>query len=572
MPIITSSDVVKSSPVRVQPVTIGRGSEQVYEAAAGTANALHDVAIKERAKDEIAEGEGLIAEYSKRQREILHGTPDKEGFYAKKGINATDGYADTQAQLDALRAEFAAKGSSDRVKALIAPGIARRTERAAETTAVHVQAQRQVARDAASIALQEEAVNDAAANYNDPVAISRANITVKEQALKRAVNAGLGLEAQNMAIEKASTDLHLAVINAKLPTDPSAAKEYFEKNKKEILGTQRDDIEKTLTAGVTAQRGQENADKIMAMFPDNETKGLEAARKIKDPQDRDEAVKRIKIRYAEEKRATTEAEKEMRKSAWQVILDGGTPNDLTPAQLSASGLQITSMWSSAENIAKRGQPYALVSDPKVLESVGAMDNGELLELDTDSLRSSVSSTDHAKIVNRKNIAIKAQKNLEEDPNAGADINRAIKDFAPKSWDVGQKAASKDDRVKVNAVRDEMYVWSEKFVEENKRKPSDQEVRKEASRLLLDMSFDSPELTTFDKDGLVFEIDDEDLTEFITDTKDISIATGIPEKAIMPLYEALQNLPGGGREIPTINTLRRAWQVHLRNLNEKTRSK
>jgi hypothetical protein len=120
---------------------------------------------------------------------------------------------------------------------------------------------------------------------------------------------GFSMEAAKNVSDEIWSSFHESILNRKVALNAVDAKEYYDKNKKQILPDKRDAIEKLLKKEGIIQYSQQRADEIVLTEPDS-SKWAEIGRKEKDPEKRDATVKRLKTRKTELDQTDKDAQKE----------------------------------------------------------------------------------------------------------------------------------------------------------------------------------------------------------------------------------------------------------------------
>lgn len=401
------------------------------------------------------------------------------------------------------------------------------------------------------------AKEDAALNAGNPQAINTSKALIKSSLAKRADDEGWSGQETQQQIESEVSSMHMLVMDRLLANGQGMdAKQYLEANRKEIDGDDIAKAEKAVVAGALKQNAQAETDRIISLGLDTDD-ALKQARSLKDPELRDEVVKRVKIRKSEEAAAETANTKALRDGAWEKISQGMTPDQLTPAELAASGRQVESMWTMTRNQAKRGKPFALTTKTGLKAKLEGMTDAEISEVNLHVHKAEMTETDWNKALTRQEKAKRNIEALQKDPEASTAIERVLKQNAPKKLNWGSTKASDDDRAIANKARDAMQDFVERTIERTKTKPSEAELRKEAARILLEVNFDSENWNTFDLSGPVVDLLDKDLSEYSTDIEDIALATGVPKDQLPNLIGAIKE----SKHQLTIRNIRKVWEAN-----------
>lgn len=168
----------------------------------------------------------------------------------------------------------------------------------------------------------QASINLAAADHNNQATIdgARADITKRIQLL--GVLNGWSPEIRDAQMTNALTDMHKQVIGALVDENPDQAKAYYDANKNEIAGQDRDTIDKVIRVGTIRQIAQQATDKIMATGA-GETEALAYARANFTGQQQDEVVKRVTERYAEADAVRERDQKTAGDKAWNILSTHG---------------------------------------------------------------------------------------------------------------------------------------------------------------------------------------------------------------------------------------------------------
>lgn len=160
-------------------------------------------------------------------------------------------------------------------------------------------------------------INIAAANPTDSTILAQS----KSDALKRVqvLSQINGWSPERYQVEQGNvlTDLHKQVIQAQIDTNPDAARAYFDANKDQINGMDRDVIDKQIRVGTIRQIGQQGSDQIMGMGL-SESQALAKARQSYTGEQQDEVVRRVKERYADIDMTRERAQSDAADKAWQL--------------------------------------------------------------------------------------------------------------------------------------------------------------------------------------------------------------------------------------------------------------
>lgn len=197
----------------------------------------------------------------------------------------------------------------------------------------HISKQIQVYEEQENQAYVDNAIEAAAANYENPERIATEIDRIEMAYTARAARTNEAPDVTKRLIEDATSKAHVGVINRMLGQGRySWAKEYMKANKDDISATVIDEVEKAVRTGTIREESQDHADTIMAKNPKDRTAALADARKINDPEVQEATVDQINQRYNEINQAREETRRNLINDAQQLISNGGTVNDIPPGQ------------------------------------------------------------------------------------------------------------------------------------------------------------------------------------------------------------------------------------------------
>jgi hypothetical protein len=161
---------------------------------------------------------------------------------------------------------------------------------------------------------------------------------IKSDILKRvqviATLNGWSPERKQMEEAEHLTNLHKQVIQAVIDKDPTRAREYYEANKEEINGAEREGVEKVLQVGGQKLLAQTFADEVDASGM-GEAEAIAAARAKFSGEDEAAAVAEVKIRFAETQGARERAQRDASDTAWGVYARTGRVSAIPSSVLAA---------------------------------------------------------------------------------------------------------------------------------------------------------------------------------------------------------------------------------------------
>lgn len=140
---------------------------------------------------------------------------------------------------------------------------------------------------------------------------------------------GMGSAVRQRKKLEFRTMVHKGTIDRMLVDDPSGAREYYKAlGDNDIDGAHRGPIEKSLQEGVTRQRGQQEADRIVAATSDPRER-VRLAEEVQDPLLRDETVRRVSDAISREESFRRIEQNRAAENAWgyvaQAVAQGQYP-------------------------------------------------------------------------------------------------------------------------------------------------------------------------------------------------------------------------------------------------------
>jgi len=281
-----------------------------------------------QAIDRIQEQESKTKSYEKLSQlsedaRMLFNDSEK-GLYSRKGSQALTVYKDGLKGLDEIYTKRT-EGLDARTRAKLEPLWINKRENYLNSLArFEVQQRNQYKRDASEANLQSS-INDAVENFNNPKFI-KDSIAIGEATIDDAM-AGSPPEAIKLRKTEYQDKIHSAVVARMVEDDPLGAKDYYEKNKDNITGTQQVAIEKVLEEGEFRAAAQTASIQIMQNYP-SYIEQKKAVSKIKDDKVRAAVDDIIETNQSENVKVTEERQRELSGEAWKVALDTNDPNQI----------------------------------------------------------------------------------------------------------------------------------------------------------------------------------------------------------------------------------------------------
>lgn len=161
-------------------------------------------------------------------------------------------------------------------------------------------------------------INIAAADHNNDATILGAKQDIAKRIQLLGQMNGWSPEVQQAELDQYITDLHKQVIQARIDEDTASAQAYYDANKAEIDGSQRDAIDKLLKHGTDREQAQKGAADLLGQGL-SESDALAAARKKYTGEVQDGVVQRIKEQFSEQEVVSQRDQKQASDQAWQLF-------------------------------------------------------------------------------------------------------------------------------------------------------------------------------------------------------------------------------------------------------------
>lgn len=244
-------------------------------------------------------------------------TNDLTSWFDKAGSKYQDSLAN-----DAQRRAFAATFDSVRTQGLESTGKFEADQR--------MQSLNESGKDSI-----QASINLAAADHNNQSTIDGAKSDITRRVQLLAQLNGWSPEVRDAQMTSALTDMHKQVIQALVDENPDHAKAYYDANKNEIAGQDRDVIDKVIRVGTIRQIGQQATDAIMGQNL-TETQALQVARTKFTGAQQDEVVHRVQERYQEIDAIRERDQKTAADHAWGAYTKGGESLSAVPTTVLAA--------------------------------------------------------------------------------------------------------------------------------------------------------------------------------------------------------------------------------------------
>ncbi len=468
---------------------------------------------------EIAANEAFMSASEKRRALLLEDRVDDDGNEIKGILNRKGGAA-IGSKDEAVKGmnkiyEEARAGLPDAVQQRFSRLWERSANADIDRAAVNEAAQLSAYKESAATGVIETVKAEAVGNYRNVDAISGALVTIEEKARDIAEAKGLAPEAVKAFILKEKSSLHSSVIGQMLADgEDLAASAYFKGVKKLGELTDRDQvvISKQVEEGSLRASSQAATDRIMEKGLDHSS-ALAAARDIKDPKVRDETVRRVNARFAENNAIEAENERAMKKEAWQIVEKDGV-DALTPSQRAAlDGFTLAAM-ERRDLQKKKGEP--VVWGPDAAKRYAELDDistdpnrrDEWANLDLTPDIGILPESDWKHFQNRQ-----AQDRRGDNSESGVAMTRKeIVDSTVKN--ILRLDPKKDkDAEKIALFQRKVQEEVNAYMTETKRRPASKDIQEMVDRLVMTGHVSSGYRFYPDSKKRVYEVDPADADKF-----------------------------------------------------------
>ena len=266
---------------------------------------------------------------SEQSRSFLN-DPEK-GIYQRKGSNALGSYKDSLRGIDDIYTK-STEGLSNGARARFDQLWRAKRERMLEGVSRFEVQQRNAFKQQSAEASLKTSINDAVENFNNPAYVDE-SVKTGEAIIKDSMT-GAPQEAVDLKVKEFRAGIHSAVIGRMVEDDPLGAKEYYEKNKDNILPSQKVAIEKTLDDGEFRAAAQTASQQILKNYP-TYIEQKKAVGQIKNDKVRAEVDDIIETHQSEQVKITEDRQRELSGEAWQIALDTNDPNQIPINQWAA---------------------------------------------------------------------------------------------------------------------------------------------------------------------------------------------------------------------------------------------
>lgn len=179
-------------------------------------------------------------------------------------------------------------------------------------------------------------LNAAIENFHDPERIRLSLDRQRGAIMAHADRNGLDSESTKRLIEDTQSKTHKAVIGRIVNSGGiGSAQKYYTEYKHELSGEDRIDVDKALKEGLIQRDSQVASDKIYSKHSDDMQAALSKAREIKDPERRDETVRRLKNLFGDKRASDDESSRVAFETAYNALEANGGNLDAVPKSVYA---------------------------------------------------------------------------------------------------------------------------------------------------------------------------------------------------------------------------------------------
>lgn len=236
----------------------------------------------------------------------------------RQGTHAWGVTKDAQAFWEKQTNDIAAKLENDEQKQVFKNSATALRQRSIEAFGRYESDQRQASVEESTKASIAGSIDLAARNPQDKNALAASKTDVLKRVQMLGQTNGWTPERLELETRQTLTALHGEVLQNLVDADPIAAREYLEANKADIAGTELDKFNNLVSTGEGRAKAQTATDRIMSQGL-NQKDALAEARKLEDPETRDDVTARLKTRYNEIQAAQGERQKQVADAAWNVF-------------------------------------------------------------------------------------------------------------------------------------------------------------------------------------------------------------------------------------------------------------
>lgn len=307
-----------------------------------------------------------------------------------------------------------------------------------------------------SKALISQYQEDAVLNYSDMGRVQKSMLDQEQEIRTAGEREGLPISAIDMQVKESHSATHSAIARRYMNNnDDINAKRYFDANKDDMTAKDRETLEKEIGDSTLKGQSQRMSDTLFTKHPENMSAAIEEAKKISEPELRDETVRRVKDNYATKEAAERMDTEDLHRRATDIIDKTGDTDQIPPQDWARFSLsERSSLKSYAENRKKGVQPTTDWDDYYSLKSMASapQTKDKYLKLNLMTYRNKMADAEFKELVNLqtglRNGDERAEKLLDGYRTDNMIVNDALNSAG---FDTSGKA-SKSDVEQVNRFR------------------------------------------------------------------------------------------------------------------------
>lgn len=231
-----------------------------------------------------------------------------------------------------------------------------------------------------------------------------------------------------------------------------------------------------------------------------ETQALEKISELFSGPMYDAVSAKVRERFAAQRRDRVQALNDARSSAFKAIYSGTSPDVWAKANpevyslLSEEKGAVADLQSAWRGFVE-GRIYATATDGKTLPDLRALEPEELAKIDLETVKHKLTKAEYEEAVRRKDAAENKIQREKYNRQAYTDIRQAISAFAPKKI-VNRREVDVLSAQTLADIESRLGMYVEEFYTDQKKYPTTAQIRQEAQRLLLPITYDPGGLAGF----------------------------------------------------------------------------
>lgn len=470
---------IAESPYIAQPRqqnTVGEAATRALSSLSATAE---KIAKKQQNRMNIANVQNATSKLYDFQNNALYG---KDGLYTVKGANAmgkTDQIMhEYQNQVDTIMKDM--KNPAQQ-QAFQSQALSMRNS--IKTRAMQYETQQnQDYQQQQHTAIIAQAQNAAVTGYQTPGEVGKQINTIDQTIRLNGDMNGESPEAVNLRLKQAHSKVYSSVLSQMI-TDGNylGAQQYFKAHSSEFLANDKATAQAHLQVGTVRGKSQEYADSIMGKGI-AESDALAEARQIKDPQIRDETVRRVQSRYATDAMLLKQQQVQNYQSIADQIEQGKSTDSIDPAKwLMLTPGQRNTMLSREKQIRSGMQPTTNWKIYTRLMTEGA----KLADENLYDYRDKLADSQYNAVLREQQSAIASNKAHNGKMTTGLSFNQMVLDHAQSIGMVPTTSQShwgSDDAKNYADFREEVNLEMQAYQESTGKKATPKDIRDIMNRL------------------------------------------------------------------------------------------